>query len=236
LVVGAGAAILALAALSLIITPGRRTYVLANLGLLFGILFASASRRFPLGTGRVDLFLLPLVAILLGAGVAFVGEVKRFALRTLWAAAVAGFVVLKFPAPRTPTYPVQVSSPLVTFLAQEKNGDDALLVNVHGTFALGYYSPWPPSFVADASLGTGFYVVPQTARVYVIGEQPDDARNAVARAISAHPARIFLLTVHAPGSLRQEVEGYLAHAGWTLTRQKQRPGAELFVFGPDGPR
>jgi len=235
-VVAAGAALVALAALSLIITPGRRTYVLANFGLLAGILFASASRRFPLGTGRVDLFLVPLLAILLGAGIAFVGQAKHFAHRILWWAAAAGFVLLKFPAPRTPAYPVQVSSPLVAFLGQEKNGDDVLLVNVHGTFALGYYSPWPPSFVPDASLGTGFHVVPQTAGIYVIGEQPDDPRNSVARAISGHPARIFLLTVHAPGSLRQEVEGHLANAGWRLTRRKQRPSAELFVFGTDAPR
>jgi hypothetical protein len=149
----------------------------------------------------------------------------------LWAAAVAGFMLQKFPAPRTPTYPVQESSPLIAFLGQEKHGDDVLLVNVHGTFALGYYSPWPPSFVPDASLGTGFHVVPQTAGVYVIGEQPDDPRNAVSRAISSHPARIFLLAVHAPGSLHQEVEGHLANAGWKLTGQQQRPGADLFVFG-----
>jgi hypothetical protein len=235
-VVAAGAAIVTIATLSLIVTPGRRTYVLANFGLLVGILLASASRRFPLGTGRVDLFLVPVLAVLVGAGVAVVGQVKQFAPRILWTAAVAGFVLLKFPVPRTPAYPVQVSSPLVAFLGQEKKSDDVLLVNVHGTFALGYYSPWPPSFVADASLGTGFHVVPQTPGVHVIGEQPDDPRNSVARAISAHPARIFLLTVHAPGSLPQEVDRHLANAGWRVMRQRHRPGADLFVYGTDAPQ
>jgi hypothetical protein len=229
-VVATGSAVIALGVISLVITPGRRVYLLANLALLVGILFASASRRFPLGTGRVELFLVPLLAILLGSGVAFVGRLRYVAPRILWAAAVAGFVLMKFPTPRVPSYPAQFSSPLVAILGQEKTAGDALLVNVHGTFALGYYSPWPPRFVADPSLGTGFHVVPETPGTYVIGEAPDDPRKIVELALNARPARVFLFAVHAPGTLHRKVEAYLAAAGWQQTRREQTRGADLYVF------
>ncbi len=235
-VVAAGTTVVALGAFSLIITPGRRYYLLANFILLLGILFASATRRFPLGTGRVDLFVVPLIAILVGAGVAFVVHAKYIAARILGAAAVAIFTLLKFPAPRVPAYPIQNSSPLVEMLGREKTADDGLLVNVHGTFALGYYSPWRPRFVADGSLGTGFHILPETTRVYVVGEQPDDPRTSVELAASARPARIFLLAVHPPESFRDKVEGHLAAAGWRLTRREQRPGADLFEFAAEAPR
>jgi len=229
-VVAVGTAVVALGAFSLISTPGRRLYVMANFVLLLGILFASAARRFPLGTGRVDLFLVPLIATLAGAGVAYVAQTKYVAARIIWAAAVVVFTLVKFPARREACYPIETAPPLIAMLVQEKTPDDVLLVNVHGTFALGYYSPWRPRFVADESLGTGFHVVPQTMGVYVIGEQPDDPPKSVALAISARPARIFLLAVHAPDSLSPKVEEHLAAAGWAVTRREHQMGADLFVF------
>jgi flagellar biosynthesis protein FliP len=259
-VVAAGTLVIALGAFSLLITSKqvsaggtgsprdrsrheaapatlqRRGYVLANVILLMGMLFASAAGRFPLGTGRVDLFIVPLLAIFVGAGVAYVGHAKHLAVRIPWAAAIALFLLVKFPTPRVRAYQVQFSSPLIELLGREKTTDDALLVNVHGTFALGYYSPWQPRFVADASLGTGFHVVPETTHVHVIGEQPDDPRNSVERAVTAHPPRIFFLMVHASPALREQVEGHLATAGWKLARLEQSPGADLFIFGSDRPR
>jgi hypothetical protein len=232
-VVAAGAIAVVLGAFSLLRTPGRRLYVVANVVLVLGILAASAARRFPLGTGRVDLFLVPLLAILIGAGVAFVGQIKHLVPRILWAAAVAVFVLVKFPVRRAAAYPVQISSPLVTMLGREKAADDVLLLNVHASFALGYYSPWRPSFVADATLGTGFHVIPQTTGVFVIGEQAADPQNAVALAVRTRPARIFLLLVHAADYVGPKVEESLAAAGWKLTRREQTPGAELRVFASE---
>lgn len=99
-----GAGLVALGTVTLASSPASCRVLAPSAALVGALALASACRRFPLGTGRVELFLLPLVALWLAAGLDLDLPPR---LRRLSLALVAGVLALVLPSARQPRYPAR---------------------------------------------------------------------------------------------------------------------------------
>lgn len=209
---------------------GRPALVAGVAALVPALLLASAARRFPVGTGRVELFLTPLVAILLAAGLT-AGEVIRApAWRAAWPLAALLLLAFRVHTPRVPRYPEQDAAPLVARAAALLGPEEVLVVNDHGLYALCYYGPWPVHFVPHARFGTGFVPLPRGVDVRVVEthEGRIDAQ-ALDRALGGSPPRAVVFLSHDYG-LQAIVPLVARRLGYARAERTARPGCTLYVL------
>lgn len=210
-----------------------RAVVALGLGLLVALLvLASAADRFPLGTGRVELFLTPLVIVTLACALPALDLVRAPVWRRAWPPAAVVILLLTVHGPRVAQYPQQVSAPLVAALAPALRPDDALVVNVHGLFALCYYGPWPVRLTPDERLGTGYVPTPAGTDLRVVMSDPDVFDpQFLSRALADRPRRVVVFLCHDYG-LSREVPGAAALLGYAVVARDERPGCAVLILAP----
>lgn len=210
-----------------------RGAVALGLGLLVALLVAaSAADRFPLGTGRVELFLTPLVVVTLACALPTLDLVRAPVWRRAWPPAAVALLAAHVHGPRVAQYPRQESAPLVAALAPALAPDDALVVNTHGLFALCYYGPWTVRLTPNARVGTGFIPEPVGTDLRVVESDPDVFDPAfLARALADRPGRALVFLCHDYG-LSREVPGAAAQLGYAVVARDERPGCVVMVLAP----
>lgn len=233
----------ALALLSATLTAlGATTWVRAGRGVLALaagllvplLLVACALRLMPVGIERmerVQLFLLPLVVLLATSGLPALDRLRSPVWRRIWPAACLAALALHVRTPRAPTYPEQVSAPLVAFVAREKRPEDALLINDFGAYAFGWYGPWPLKFNAYPAFGTGFLPVPELERARVIPTSEALLDASLAAALADRPPRVLVFLCHHYG-LDQAVPAAARRAGWRVAHSESRPACVVLVLVP----
>lgn len=191
---------------------------------------ASAARRFPLGSGRVELFLAPLVAVALALGLTAADAVTGRRWRRAWPTIACALLLLALHQPRRPRYPKEVAAPLVARAGAVLGPDDALLVNDHGLYALCYYGPWPVRFVEYPRFGTGFLPLPVGPRLRVLESGVEGVRaDFLDRALRERPARAVVVLTSDYG-MNEHVPRFADRIGYVVTERTATPGSVLLVL------
>jgi hypothetical protein len=204
---------------------GLRPLVAAHVVLALLLIGASLARRMPLSTGRVELFLLPLVATLAAAALGGIEEIQARRWRATARLCLLGAALPLVPLTRIPQYPLQDSAVLVRAIERERMPGEVLWVSWTGSFALSYYGKWDVDFVPDPRIANGFYPRPRAADVRVLVTSRDlDLDPAHA------PRRIFLLAAAENPALLPLLDSYLKGRGYELERRDARSFATLVVY------
>jgi hypothetical protein len=213
--------------------PNQRPLLLGLLTVPVLVLVASALGRFPLEgaalegaprLGRVELFLAPLVASLLGAGLMLTGGLRQPGWRKLGPLLGLALAVVQLPLPRTRTYVDQFASPLIARMEAKVRPEDSVWTNVLGSYWLAYYGPWSVTLEPDARVATGFH-----ARLSAPGYRVFDEDDLDALTSPASP-RIHIFLAHNQDRLAGRLRRHLSTRGYGRSSAEEVPGAVVLIF------
>jgi len=170
----------------------------------------------PIGTGRTDLYLYPVFALLIGVAV------SEISTRNSWGVYVAvALVVGSLALARAPnTYPQEDMRQAVAILNVSLRPSDTIMVYSGGRYAFALYAPWPVSVFASNAQTNGFDVRiqrPHTTILASYGTQ-QGYRNAVAR-ITHGAARVWFIGSHGRLDVL-EVERALDQSGYRAAARR----------------
>jgi hypothetical protein len=210
----------------------------ALLALVFGgLLVASALRIYPVATGRTDLFLHPLIFVLICTGVHALTRHARLA-RLADAALCIAIVAALWHFGRPSGYPERNDAGIVRALHTEARPEDAVIVYPHGAFAVGYYSSWPLDFVPSAAYAHGFDVRilrPNTLSLpgyRDFTKRPRAYAPLIRRFLAGRPPRVLYAGTHLDPSAHRSIQRAIVGAGYALTERRDAPMAQLLVYVP----
>ncbi len=171
----------------------------------------------PIGTGRTDLYLYPVFALLIGVAVS---EVSK---RQWWGIFIAIALVIGLVAQaRIPTtYPQEDMRQAVAVLNANMKPTDTIMVYSGGRYAFALYAPWPVSVFASKAQTNGFDVRIHRSHTGILGTYGSEReyKTAVER-ITNGAARVWFIGSH--GRLdKLQVERALYESGY---RAKARRG------------
>ncbi len=234
----------------LIGTRSTRSFGLFALFFYVQMLVVSALELYPLGTGRTDLFAVPLTLLVLCLGL---HRVLRWPKADT--AVAAGALALAIGAATAYARPAAYGSSggygeapcrdaeLVASLVQELREDDALLVYPLGSFSLGYYGPWPVELRPFADYAHNFEVRtirPRTLTLPGYGDlarRPERLAPLLDRFLAEEaPSRLVYYASYAVGPVHPWLHRALLLRGFRVERRVRAPLAVLMVYaGPSSP-
>lgn len=190
----------------------------------FGVMIVLATlQRAPLGGGRTDTFLFPLVALLVAAAVD-VAPRGRPAVATATIVVALAAVVLGFARP--PTYPAFDVRPLVA--AAESSGAP-IVVYPSARWAYALYTTHDVTLVDDPDEATGFDV--EIAGVAVLPPHRDDPTAYAAEVSTATAGRDeVVFVVSHPGPDVGAIEAAFRAAGFESVDVERRDGAKSIRY------
>jgi len=202
---------------------GRREHLFAGGSVLLVSLLACAAGRIPLGTGRVDLFLLPFGAILLGSAAGLLTRLPRPLVTPASAVLLAAAALLLW-SPRVASYPPTLSAPLVEILVDEFRHSDELWVNHHGTYSLAAYAPWSFRFVRNPDFAIP-YAAPAIENFTVL-----DSTGRGVDSLSPASDRLFVFLCHYRHGLRRRLLRLFKNSGYETLHFERTPACMLGLY------
>lgn len=202
------------------------------------LIVAALLERYPVGTGRTEIFTYP-VSILLAA-------TALHALLRRWTAAavVVAVVVSLWLVTRNPVSYVPSHDRTVVSLANEMvQPEDTLLIYPFSTWAVAHYGKWPVRLVETSQTTNAFYAWPERENTLVLGEKPEgvDFRSdpAVVRKqleplLRTRPRRIWLVATSAEPRSNGWIVESLSGAGYEITASRGFKGAGFALFESKG--
>jgi hypothetical protein len=153
----------------------------------------------PIGTGRTDLFLYPVFALLIAVAV------SEISTRHSWGVYIAvGLVVASLGLARAPSsYPQEDMRQAIADLNARVQPNDTIMVYSGGRYAFALYAPWPVSVFASKAQTNGFDVRIHRAHTAILGSYGtqhtygtrQEYRNAVERATRG-ASRVWFIGSH----------------------------------------
>jgi hypothetical protein len=189
----------------------------------------AAVEAVPLGTGRIDMYLYPSLAVLVALALDEVAGVSRLAVAAICAALVGLFAV---SYTRPSDYPAQNLKPLVANVEREASSSDGILVHPHASFGFGLYTTWPVDLEPSETWATGYEARIKRPNVYVPASPsrtPEAVLEAVREATAAHD-RVWFVSPHAPRENLRDYESAFTSLGFSRSRVLRRPGARLTLW------
>lgn len=221
-------AVLVLAASAARLVRHRRALALMLLTPLGVAVALAAARQVPLGTGRTDMYLYPLLALLWGCGAdAFRegGWGGRVAIGAL-------ALVLVVPVPSPASYPQEDVRPLVHHVERRLESGDVVLVSLNGGFAYALYTRYPVDLRRTPAFGTGFEPQVRSRAVHIL-DPPSPGEDGFVRQVAPltrDARRVWLVIAHAgpdeTGALRRAMD----EAGFVHVSEARRPGASAQLW------
>lgn len=98
---------------------GLRAHLVAAAAIPTLMVVASVAERLPLGSGRVELFFMPLLACACACGVALALRLRNRRVQGFFLGLALVFAFVALPSRRTVRYPVQDAAPVVAAIAKE---------------------------------------------------------------------------------------------------------------------
>jgi Dolichyl-phosphate-mannose-protein mannosyltransferase len=165
----------------------------------------------PLGTGRTDLYLYPVVAVLIAVGASEL--VRRVTLPGVLV--VITLIAAMAASAKAPSaYPQEDMKKATEALVAQAQPGDAIMVYYGGRYAFALYSPWPVSVYPTASQTDGFDVRIKRDHVILLPNYSDRSRYpASVKRLSAHYKRLWFIGTHGHGDV-VVVEESLVAAGF----------------------
>lgn len=182
----------------------------------------------PLGGGRTDAYLLPLLATMVAAAL------PAGLAHAWWAAGLALLVASPLLLPRI-TYPDQPAREVVARLVQAAEGSDAIVVLGVSQYPIGLYWPGVVGLVPESGVGTGFSVRFADPRVTIAGAPWSPGPAAATVRTSAVRTRTWVVATRSPGRVREVVRTVVA-AGSVEIRSEWSSGAARLVLLAPGSR
>ncbi len=184
----------------------------------------------PIGGGRIDLYLYPLLAMLVGLGLdaalRFRGR-EAAAVGIVVATVVAGAVLLDLPAS---PYPREDVHPLVEILDQQRQPGDRTFVYWWSSYPYALYTP-DPVVLRRVPESPGFVVDIPTGDTVVLGRYRDDPERYRPQIMAALQGvdRAWLIASHWSDDLGTIYAAFEA-SGSACVRKWERPGAALWLW------
>ncbi len=216
-----------------------RPWIVATVLVDASIFALSYLERYPIGTGRLDLFSIPLTVVLSVTGLeAILGRAARSvrvrgALWSCATVAVATLGVLSRIAP----YPSLGDRAAVESLSRQLRPGDHLLVDPLSNYALGLYGSWPVRLVSDAASTDNFAVRLDRAGVSYLPMRgvvhrfdPEVTSRLVRAALSSRPARLVFLASHMEPESFDLVQQEISRLAYLPRRAERRLGAWLQFY------
>jgi hypothetical protein len=179
----------------------------------------------PLGTGRTDLYLYPILAVVLAVGASEV--IRRAKFPGLF---LVGVVVVALVASATTpsAYPQEDMKRAVQMLAGQAQPGDTVMVYYGGKYAFALYSPWPISVSPTKRETNGFDVRIHRSHTVLLPSYHDRTLYpATVKRLSANVKRLWLIGAH--GHLDVvTIERALVAAGFDTHRRLIR-GLPVFL-------
>ncbi|MEZ6189234.1 MAG: hypothetical protein R3F62_30060 [Planctomycetota bacterium] len=209
--------------------PALRSLLGAAALLILGLCALNVAGRLPLRTGRVEIFVIPWVALFCGLGVRALWE--RCApdprLRVLACGLLLALGLQLVPYAVEP-YPAWPSRALVTTLGEEVRPGDAVWVNLHGTYALAYYGGRPAALVEDARLGSQYHPEPRIDGLVILDDEQGDLDPVPS--LDASPPRVWVLGVHQSAGYASRCDAVLVEGGYVLVSQRVAASCALLCY------
>lgn len=198
----------------------------------------------PLGGGRTDVYLYPVLCLVVGAAGDAAGRLLRRAAGAraagpgaraaggLAAAAVVAGLVAAAPAPQP--YPGEDVAPLVRRVDAQARAGDVVLVYSATRWGHAYATAWPVRLVDAPALANGFDVAVQAPPGVRVAVLPPQRGTPEGHAVEVPPRvagaqRVWLLTSHTSGDVAAVGEALTA-AGLRRVDVDAREGAELTLW------
>lgn len=179
----------------------------------------------PLGAGRTDIYLHPLLALAVALGIHHLADLDLrpavLLLVVLGALSAASFRP-------TLAYPAEDLAPLVEELEALRQSHEAVLVYPHASFAFALYTKWPVYLVESRRFATGFesrvlregVVIPEGTR-----EDPATYEWSIDQ-IRRQYETVWFVVSH-PGPDVPGIEQLLRSRGYLPGAERSRQGARL---------
>lgn len=207
------------------------------------LICASALRVYPLGGGRTDSFIHPVIILCVACGVRQLKTwlaqlaplLRHFA--ELFPIVLAGLVPWPgFALNDHAEYPVSGDATVVQAVEASIQPSDGLIISPHGTISVGYYGRWPVSFVPWEAYAHNFHVHIQRPRTLGLSPyanywlQPELLDPELATFLNSDYPRLFYLAAGtANASDEFTIERITAH-GYKLVQQVPTRGADALLF------
>jgi hypothetical protein len=202
--------VLAVAAAALVWRTRREVAVLLITPIVVAIVLALVQLA-PLGTGRTDLYLYPVVAVLLAVGAS---ELTRRAHIVGLLVVVVLIASMAASAKAPSTYPQEDMKKAVDALVARAAPGDAIMVYYGGRYAFALYTPYPVSVYATTHQTDGFDVRIHRPHVILLPSYTDRSQYAaVVKSLSAHESRVWFIGTHGHGDV-PVIEQALVSAGF----------------------
>lgn len=195
-----GWGVMGAAAIGFLLLLRRRRDLAVLTGIpLLGAAVLSFAGLLPLGGGRTDAYLLPIVATIIAGGID-VAPLRRW---VGWGVIVA--VVLVGPLPRV-AYPDRPSKAAVQHLAALAASDHGIVVLGVSQFPVGLYWPGEIDLTPEEGLGNGFNVHFSDGRFVIAGErwQGRSSEETVRNVAESKPT--WVVSTRAPTQARAIVD------------------------------
>lgn len=213
---------------------GRREYC-ATIGLFYGaIVFASALWVYPVGTGRTDVFSVPVTALLTCLGVFFAaGWIRSAGVRQLaYASMLLALLTIDLASPGA-EYPQNEDGAAVAWVRERIGRSDGLVLSPYGALAYSYFGGGAVSLTPVDFYGHGFDAVPDrplTFRSFLGRWDLTDAERVGAEVrrlgdfLDGAPRQVFYLeTTPTPRSRALVLSAFAAH-GYRLAEPRDFGG------------
>jgi hypothetical protein len=179
----------------------------------------------PLGTGRTDLYLYPVVAVLLAVGASEL--VRRFNLPALLAVIVL-IAAIAVSARAPDNYPREDMKKAMRTLVAKAAPDDAIMVYYGGRYAFALYTKWPVSVYPTNRQTNGFDVrIHHPHTILLPGFSDRALYPATVKRLSAHYKRLWFIGVHGHDDV-VNIEDALVGAGFD-THFRYYKGPRVFL-------
>jgi hypothetical protein len=192
----------------------RSLAVLLITPLLVAVVFA-ALQLAPLGTGRTDLYLYPVIAVLLAVGASEIVRRMNVAGLVVVAALIAT-IVASANAPSF--YPQENMKAAVGTLVADAAPGDAIMVYYGGRYAFALYAPYPVSVYPTTKQTDGFDVVIHRPHMIMLPAYSDRSLYpAAVKRLTAKVHRLWFIGTHGHGDVKV-IERALVTAGFNQHR------------------
>ena len=211
-------------------------------GFFASIFCASALSKFPIGSGRIDIFTYPLTLMIISLGFL---ETSNFLKRYFKYASqcfqlpIICIILLSWIFIGSPNYPRSHDAEFIKRAYALAKAEDAILAYPYANYSLGFYGQGPVNVVPVNYSSNGFEVRPKRPHTYVIPEgvgatrfrnNPMALKPFIEDVLHKNYAKIVYVSCHVDKKKSEVFRSFILDAGYIISSSTSVLANELYVF------
>ena len=210
---------------------------IAAVGMYGLLLLTSAAGRYPVGTGRTEIFTFPVMILLTVAGIHAIVNRRRSAWIAI--ATVLSMLLVWNTVVRGVDYVEAHDRQVIELANQSVQAEDALVVYPLSSWALAHYGRWPSRLAASEGVANGYVAIPLRERVLMLDPNPSGTEFTEDPAVleeqmepflSAGHSRVWLVATSAEPQANQWIVDSFHRGGYHVMKSTRLKGAGLALF------